>query len=129
MACSKDNGAGLFIQQQGMVIKNWKGKHMGIAKHIVQDSSTGQIALIILSLGEEGKKEVAVPANFFSVDKRGEFLVLNIGKEELDRAPAYHDSDLRDPEFVKEVYRFFAMPNPWTEENLEEIKRYDMKGA
>ncbi len=117
-----DNSAGSGSQEQGLVIKNWKGEYIGTSKHAVQDSSTGKIIIIIVSLGKDENKEVAVPAVFFSVGNKDEDLVLNLSRKELESAPEYHASDLQDPEFARKVYRFFAAVIPRTEETSEERK-------
>ncbi len=116
VAYAVDDGARSGNQEQGLVVKSWKGEYVGTSKHAVLDSSTGKIVFIVVSLGQEGNKEIAVPMGLFSLDRKNEALVLNISKKELDSAPEFHLSDLEDPEFAKKVYRFFAIGVPRDEE-------------
>jgi len=113
------DGAGTTIQDQGLVVKNWKGEYIGSSKHVVLDSSTGTIVFIIVSLGQEGEKEIVVPPGVFSVDQKNGVLILNISKKDLAAAPEYHASDLSDPNFVERVYRFFGLGPSWTDETPE----------
>ena len=53
-------------QKKTMEVKNWKGKHIGIAHHVVLDSSTGNVTFLILYLDKKAKKEVTVPLAAFS---------------------------------------------------------------
>lgn len=101
-------------QEEGLAVKNWKGEHVGSVKHVLTDSSSGNIVFVILSLGEEGKKEIVVPVrSFSSYDYENGFLVLNVSKEILTAAPEFNVSDLKDPAFVERVYRFFGLAPSW----------------
>ncbi len=119
-----DDRDGPDSQKQGLTltVKDWKGDSIGTSKEAVLDSSTGNIVFIIVSLGKEGNREIAVPPGLFSVDKKNDALVLNVSKKELNSAPEYRASDLEDPKFVKKVYRFFALVVPRTQETSEEKK-------
>lgn len=104
-------------QIQGLDVKNWKGEYIGTVKHVLTDSSNGNIVFVLLSLGQEGSKEVAVPVkSFSSYDFENGYLVLNVSKEILKSAPEFQVSDLKDPEFVGRVYHFFGLAPVWTEE-------------
>jgi hypothetical protein len=104
------------IQTHGLVVKNWKGEYIGSSKHVVLDSSTGNIVFIIVSLGQEEKKEIVVPPGVFSVDEKNGVLILNVSKRDLAAAPEYRDSDLSDPNFLEKVYRYFGLVPSWTDE-------------
>ncbi len=117
-----DDRAGAGDQEQSLVVKNWKGEPIGTSKHVVLDSSTGMIVFVIVSLNQGGNREIAVPPGLFSLDRKNEALVLSIGKKELYSAPEYHASNLGNPEFVREVYRYFGIGGPWTEETPQEKK-------
>ncbi len=116
IAYAVDGSYGVSIQEHALIVENWKGEYIGTSHHVVMDPSTGNIIFIIVSLEQGENKEIAVPAGLFSVDKEHGVLVLNISKKQLGSSPAYHASDLQDPEFFKKVYRFFAIAPPWTEE-------------
>lgn len=115
VACAVEDKAEPSNQEHGLVIKNWKGEYIGTSNHVVQDFPSGNIIFIIVSLNPE-KKEIAVPVDLFSADQQNGTLVLNISKKELDSVPEFYESDLKDPEFVEKVYRFFATGSPRTEE-------------
>ncbi len=108
-------------QEESLAVKNWKGEHIGSVKHVLTDPSSGNIVFVILSLGEDGKKEIVVPVNSFSsYDHENGFLVLNVSKEILAAAPEFQISDLKDPAFVEKVYQFFGLAPYWKEETTEE---------
>ncbi len=108
-------------QQEAIVVKNSTGEYIGTVTNLLVDSS-GNIAFIILSIGrerEQGKKEIAVPLGIFSSDHENRIVVLNVGKEALAAAPAFDVSDLTDPTFAENVYRFLGLMPAWTEEQRD----------
>jgi len=103
-------------QVEGLAVKNWKGEYIGTVKHVLTDSSNGNIVFVLLSLGQDETKEIAVPVkSFSSYDFENGYLVLNVSKEILHSAPEFHTSDLKDPEFVQRVYHFFGLAPFWNE--------------
>jgi len=111
-------------QEEGLAVKNWKGEYVGSVRHVLTDSSSGDIVFIILSLGEEAKKEIVVPVrSFSSYDYENGFLILNVSKEILAGAPEFHVSDLKDPAFVERVYRFFGVAPSWKDGTTEGEKK------
>ncbi len=101
---------------EGLAVKNWKGEYIGSVRHVLTDSSTGNIIFVILSLGKEGEKEIAVPVvSFSSYDYEDGFLVLNVSKELLAAAPEFNVSDLKDPAFTEKVYQFFGLAPSWND--------------
>ncbi len=80
---------GIESENQGTLeVKNWKGTHVGTAKYVVTDSSTGNVTFVIVYLDQEPKKEIAVPVtSFSSYDRAGGILILNVSREELASAP------------------------------------------
>jgi len=110
-------------QEEALVVKNWKGEHIGSVGHVLLDSSTGEVTFVILSLGKE-KKEVVVPLrSFSSYDHENRTLILNVSKGILIAAPEFHLSDLKDPAFADRVFRFFGEAPRWTEQEAGEEKR------
>lgn len=115
---------GTANQKETLEVKNWKGKHVGIIKYVVANVSTGNVTFLILYLDEEGKKEIAVPLAAFSpYDREDGILILNVNEKELISAPEFHDSDLNDPAFAENVYKFFGLAPPWTEETKKDGER------
>jgi len=103
-------------QEESLAVKNWKGEYVGSVRHVLTDPSNGYIVFVVLSLGQQEKKEIAIPArSFSSYDFEGGFLVLNVSKQILDAAPEFHASDLEDPAFIERVYRFFGLGPFWKE--------------
>ncbi len=97
-----------------------KGQHIGIVRYVVLNSSTGNITFVILYLDKEGKKEIAVPlAAFASYDHENGILTLNVSEKELALAPEFRDSDLDNPAFAENIYRFFGLAPSWTEDRGE----------
>ncbi len=115
-AYALDSTSGADIHKRSLIVKNWKGEYIGTSHHVVMDPSTANIVFIIVSLDQGEYKEIAVPAGLFFIDKEHGSLILNISKKQLGSSPAYHDSDLQDPEFINKVYRYFGITPPWTEE-------------
>ena len=102
-------------QEAALVVKNWKGEYIGSVRHVLLDSSTGNVAFIILLL-DKGKKEVVIPLkSFSSYDEENGTLILSVSKEILIAAPEFRLSDLEDPAFAERVYRFFGQAPPWTD--------------
>ena len=101
-------------QEEGLAVKNWKGEFIGSVKHVLTEPSSGNIVFVVLSLGQEGMKDIAVPVkSFSSYDYENGYLVLNVSKEILAAAPEFRVSDLKDPAFVERVFRFFGLAPSW----------------
>ena len=108
-------------QEEGLAVKNWKGEFIGSVKHVLTEPSSGNIVFVVLSLGQEGMKDIAVPVkSFSSYDYENGYLVLNVSKEILAAAPEFRVSDLKDPAFVERVYRFFGLAPSWMDGTGEE---------
>ena len=104
-------------QQQVIVVNDSTGRYVGMITNVLADSS-GNIAFIILSVGEQGElgnKEIAVPLGILSYDDENGLIVLNFSKEKLAAAPGFDLSDLGDPAFAEKVYRFFGLIPAWEE--------------
>ncbi len=103
-------------QRETLEVNNWKGQHVGTAKYVVVNPSTGDITFVILYLDQEVKREIAVPlAAFSSFDTKNRVLTLNVSEKELGLAPEFHDADLDNPAFAERVYRFFGLVPSWTD--------------
>ncbi len=91
-------------QKPGTAVKNPEGEYLGTAKDM---NYSGTVAFIIISVGENGEKDVAVPLGVFSYDQEKKVLILKMSKEQISAAPEFN---------VKGVYEFFGMALPWTDE-------------
>src|SRR5512142_609620 len=79
---------GATDQVEGLAVKNWKGEHIGTVKHVLTDSSNGNIVFVLLPLEQGASKEIAVPVkSSSSYDFENGYLVLNVSKDILDTAP------------------------------------------
>ena len=110
-------------QDEALVVKNWKGEYIGSVRRVLLDSSSGNLTLMILSLGK-GQKEIVLPLSAFSsYNHKKRTLILGVSKEALITAPEFRDSDLRDPAFLGRMHRFFGKPPSWTERPGERENR------
>ncbi len=108
-------------QEQTLEVRNWKGKHVGTARYVVMDSSTGIVFFIVVHLDQEWEKEIAIPVPAFSsYDQENGILILNASGEQLASAPEFHAADLDNPAFPEEIYELFDLVPSRTEENKEE---------
>jgi len=104
-------------QQQVIVVRDSTGQYVGTITNVLADSS-GNIAFIILSVGDQGEpgnKEVVIPLGILSLDDANRTVVLNLSKEELAAAPGFDLSDLSDSTFAEKVYRFYGLMPAWDE--------------
>jgi hypothetical protein len=102
-------------QGEALAVRNWKGEYIGSVQHVLLDSSSGNVAFIILLLYRE-KREVLIPLrSFSSYDRKNATLVLSVSKEILAAAPDFHLSDLEDPAFAERVHRFFGQVPLWAD--------------
>ncbi len=109
-ACILSAGAQTLDEQEALAVWNSNGETVGTITNALIDSS-GNIGFVIVSIG---KKEIAVPAESFSKSSEGK-LLLDVGKEKLDAAPEFQDSDLTNPNFAGGVYQFFGLMPSWAE--------------
>lgn len=118
-----DHKANPQNQEEALVVKNWKGEYIGSVRHVLLDSSTRNVAFIVLSLKKE-KKEIVIPLeSFSSYDQENGILILNVSKGILIAAPEFHLSDLKNPMFAVRVYRFFGEAPLWKDRAKEGEKR------
>jgi sporulation protein YlmC with PRC-barrel domain len=95
------------------------GEAVGQINDFVIDSSDGRIVFLVLyNVAGRGDDLVAIPFGTFS--GRGEkAFVIDTRKEQLASAPAFNEfSDLRNPRWAGNVYRYFGL-NPYWSEKVE----------
>ena len=93
-------------------VQTWKGKHVGSVKYVVMDPP-GNVAFLIVYY-DAGRKEIAVPvAAFSSFNKETGILILKVSESQLASAPEFHESDLDNPAFSEDIYRFFGLTPFW----------------
>lgn len=108
MGYAFDPKAQVGNQKQGLAVKNPEGEYLGTVKDLLL-SYSGTVAFFIISVGDNGEKDIVVPVGSFSYDMEQEVLMLKISKEQIGAAPEFN---------VKGVYEFFGVAPPWTEETL-----------
>ncbi len=113
-------------EQKGGVIavKNLNGELVGIVSNALVDSS-GNIAFIIVrikGLVAKGERQIVVPAGIFAYDARSNTLLLNMSKEQLALSPEFKESDMNDPGYLGEVYRYYGLVPPWSDTPTERGK-------
>jgi len=91
----------------GMSVRNNNGDRLGSVKDIVIDFESGKVLYAALDFGGFigiGDKLFAVPWTAFKYhatsDGRDQFLILNVSKERLDKAPGFdknHWPEMADP--------------------------------
>ncbi len=118
-----DHGMNPGNQKEALVVKNWKGEYIGSVRHVLLDSSTGNVTFIILLLEKENKEIVIPLRSFSSYDEENGTLILSVSRGILIAAPEFHLSDLKDPAFAERVYRFFGEAPAWTNGAREGEKR------
>ena len=110
MAYAFDPKGEAMDQKQVLAVKNPEGEYLGTAKDILVNYS-GTVTLIVISVGEKGEKDVAVPAGILSYDMEKEVLILKMSKEQIGAAPEFN---------IKGVYEFFGVAPPWTDETPQD---------
>ncbi len=105
MAYAIDPNNKAWNQKEALSVKNPEGEYLGTAKDILV-SPSGTVAFIIISIGEKGEKDVAVPLGIFLYDRQNKVLILKMSKEQIAAAPEFN---------VKGVYEFFGVAPPWTD--------------
>jgi len=100
-------------------VQNLQGKYLGMVSNFVVDSQ-GQVSLAIIDRGSlrvnESENLVAIPFDALRWESKGDYFVLNINKQVLAGAPAFHKNiDVSNPAFAANMYRFFGLQPSWTE--------------
>lgn len=110
----------------GKEVQDAQGKNVGKIEDVIVDTDNERVRYVLLSFGGMlgiGDKLFSFPASALQTGKNGEQLVLNITKEQLEKAPGFERN--RRPNFSDETYRstvdrFFFK---------EEISRHTPSGA
>lgn len=99
----------------GTKITNDAQEDLGSLKEIMLDTTTGQVAYMVVSFGGIlgiGDKLFAIPFQKFSVDESNEELILNVDKETLKSAPGFDKDnwpDFSKTEFSDSIHRHYNM--------------------
>jgi sporulation protein YlmC with PRC-barrel domain len=101
----------------GSDVKTPEGEELGRIHDFVIDSN-GRVAFMILAYGGfmgMGEKRVAIPFGAFTYDRIGRHLVLDVSREKLESAPSFERSELLNPKWAEDTYKYFGLQPYWTE--------------
>ena len=102
----------------GTRVRDPQGEEVGKIDDLVFDTE-GRISFAIVGYGGflgMGQKLVAVPVNSLSYGEEPRHFVLNTSREKIQSAPLFSSKALDDPEWTKDVYRYFGQQPYWTKE-------------
>jgi hypothetical protein len=103
----------------GTKVENAEGESLGKIEDLVIDAGEGRVTAVILSIGGFlgiGEKLVAIPLSAFDYDEGKGRFVLDIDRETLKDAPAFHSDEwpeLIDRVWAADVYTYFGFPPYW----------------
>ena len=107
----------------GRSVQNSRGEGLGELKDIVIDWSTGDVRYGVLSFGGMmgiGDRLFAVPIEQFKTQPADKFLILDVDKEQLKRAPGFdkdHWPDFTKSDWHQSVDTFYAKPGTAVPDN------------
>lgn len=97
----------------GKDVYNYDDEHIGDVKEIMLNSSTGEIAYVVLSFGGIfglGEKLFAVPWKALTLDTNSNTLILNECKERLEHAPGFDKNswpNMTEINWINKVHTFY----------------------
>jgi sporulation protein YlmC with PRC-barrel domain len=103
----------------GDPVKNADGEQLGELKEIMLDTETGRIAYGVLSFGGflgMGDKLFAIPWSALRVHDTDHALVLNVQKEQLEKAPGFDKDkwpDFADRTWGASIYEYYRIKPYW----------------
>ncbi|MEX1024233.1 MAG: PRC-barrel domain-containing protein [Planctomycetota bacterium] len=101
-------------------VVNRDGKDLGKIKDIMIDVEHGRVAYAVLSFGGfmgMGDKLFAIPWSSLELDTNRERFLLDVSKEQLERARGFDKDDwpnFADPTFRSETYETFNQKPYWS---------------
>jgi len=96
-------------------VRNGAGENLGKIEELVIDPATGNILYAVLSFGGflgMGNKLFAIPWTSLSLSTNRDFLLLDIDKEVLQRAPGFdsqHWPDIADPAWQTSINEYYGV--------------------
>lgn len=104
---------------QGNGVKNRAGENLGNIKEFMIDTVDGRVAYAVLSSGGFlglGDKLFAIPWSALTYDMAGTHFVLDVDKQQLERAPGF-DKDkwptFADSQFHESTYAYYKAKPYW----------------
>jgi sporulation protein YlmC with PRC-barrel domain len=99
-------------------VVNTKGEDLGNVEDIMIHIDSGRVAYVVLSFGGIlgiGDKLFAIPWEALTLDEDEKHFVLDIDKEQLEKAPGFDKDywpDMADPQFGSRIYTFYGYEQP-----------------
>ena len=94
-------------------VHNGNNEHLGSVKEIMLDTASGKIAYVVVSHGGLlgiGEKLFAVPWSVLTLDTVNKRFILNIDKEQFEKAPGFDPDcwpDMADQLWVDTVQSYY----------------------
>jgi sporulation protein YlmC with PRC-barrel domain len=98
----------------GEDVRSESGESLGKVTHIMLDITHGTIAYAVLSFGSFlglGEKLFAIPWSSFALDVENRWLVLNVDKQRLKKAPGFNKDQwpsMANPAWAAEVDGYYG---------------------
>lgn len=106
-------------------VRNAAGENLGKIEDVVVDPVTGNIDYVVMSLGGLtgiGSKLVAIPWSALRVSDTRDYVLLNVDRQTLERAPGFdrdHWPDFADPVWRRSTYDYYGVsPVPVAERKV-----------
>ena len=114
--------SGLAVKTTNIVgtkVVNRKNEDLGKVEEVVIDVFNGRIAYLVLSFGGFlglGEKLYAVPWKALHYDTETRVYVLNLTKEQIERAPGFEKEtwpEFTDERWNRNVHDYYELPPFW----------------
>jgi len=103
----------------GRHVRNSAGEDLGHLEEIMIDTPSGRVAYAVLSFGGFlglGNKLFAIPWEALALNHRDKDVVLNVDRNQLERAPGFdkeHWPDMADREWGSQVFAYYGFKPYW----------------
>jgi sporulation protein YlmC with PRC-barrel domain len=103
----------------GDPVVNGAGEDLGKVEDFMLDLPNGRIRYAVLSFGGflgMGDKLFAIPAEALTIDAENHRLILDVSKEQLEKAPGFDKDnwpDTAEPGWQLELYKFYGYTPYW----------------
>ena len=103
---------------QGTTVYNMEGDRLGHVEDIMLHKMSGQVAFAVMSFGGFlglGEKFTPLPWSVLTYDTRRSGYVVPLGKEQLQRAPAYDKEELTNADngWGQRVNDYYQVTPSW----------------
>ncbi|MBI5383151.1 MAG: PRC-barrel domain-containing protein [Verrucomicrobia bacterium] len=112
----------------GFTVRDSAQQELGEIRDLVLDLKSGHILYAVLAQGGilgVGDKLYPIPPQALSFADTGKALVLNMSRDQLERAPQFTKENwpgLSDPKWASDVYTYYHAPMYWLPAHMEKDK-------